>query len=64
MKNLLYILPLVIAFAFTSCGTPDKKAELEKLKKQQKKCKVLQLIIWIKKDKFKLYITKMIMSLL
>lgn len=39
MKNLLYILPLGIAFAITSCGTPDKKAELEDLKKQQSEIK-------------------------
>ena len=39
MKNLLYILPLGIAFAFTSCGTPDKKAELEDLKKQPSEIK-------------------------
>ena len=39
MKNLLYILPIGIAFAFSSCGTPDKKAELEDLKKQQSEIK-------------------------
>lgn len=39
MKNLLYIIPITIAFAITSCSTPDKKAELEELKKQQSEIK-------------------------
>lgn len=39
MKNLLYILPLGVLLAFSSCGSSDKKAELESLKKQQNEIK-------------------------
>jgi len=39
MKNLLYILPLSAALALSSCGSPNKKAELESLKKEQSEIK-------------------------